>query len=223
MSELDERAVARAINTCFESEGLPKCIKIDNGLPLVHIHQRDVPTLTELWWIGLGIEVVHNRPACPQQNGTVEGLQGTCSRWAQPKLRQSAEELQSSLDDANHIQRCVFRVPSKKNQTRQVLFPGLDANPRRYSPKVFSIERVREWQASKVWQRTVYENGSIRFCREIFYIGKGFSKTELTITFNLYENRWEFRDRDGKLIQHSNKPVFEELLILQHVNLVKEQ
>ena len=77
MAQVPEAAMCEAVNHCFEKEGLPVRIKIDNGLPLVHPHQRDLPTRTVLWWVGLGIEVVCNKPRCPQQNGTVENLQGT--------------------------------------------------------------------------------------------------------------------------------------------------
>jgi hypothetical protein len=76
VTEFSEKEVALSINTCFNAEGLPKRIKIDNGLPLARPQQIDVPTLTELWWTGLGIEVIRNQPVCPDQNGTVEGLQG---------------------------------------------------------------------------------------------------------------------------------------------------
>lgn len=221
MSELPEKDVVLAINACFEAEGLPKRIKIDNGLPLARPQQIDVPTLTELWWTGLGIEVVRNRPACPQQNGAVEGLQGICARWAQPSQCPSIESLQKAVNEAIRIQRYVYLIPAKGHKTRQELYPSLATNPRKYDPADFSMERVWTHLEKRVWRRTVYSDGTVRFCRERFYIGRPFRGIELTINFDPIEQLWIFRNANGELIKSSDKAVFEESDILDFVNISK--
>lgn len=223
MAELSEKEVALAINACFAAEGLPKRIKIDNGLPLARPQQIDAPTLTELWWTGLGIEVVRNRPACPQQNGTVEGLQGICARWAEPNLCGNPEELQKAVNEANRIQRHVFLMPHKKHQIRAALYPGLETNPRQYDPKEFSMNRVREVLAQRVWKRTVHSAGTIRFCGEVFYIGRQFAQQQVTITLDPIQHVWMIRNTKGELLKTESKAVFEETAILNHVNMSKNE
>lgn len=221
MAQVPEWAMCQAVNHCFEKEGLPKRIKIDNGLPLVLPHDRDVPTRTVLWWIGLGIEVVCNKPRCPQQNGTVENLQGTCSRWSRPHECHSAQELQGNLDETGRIQRKVFRLRKKQGKTRQELYPQLDANPRRYTPEAFDYGRVKHYLAQQVWSRTVPACGSISFARNIIYVSNKLAGHTVTLTFDPVENQWVIRDNQGKLIKTSQKEIFSEKMILEIAKMSK--
>jgi transposase InsO family protein len=58
----------------FEQYGVPKAILSDNGNPFACT--RALAGLTELsaWWVSLGIEVLHSRPGCPQDNGSHERM-----------------------------------------------------------------------------------------------------------------------------------------------------
>ena len=113
------------MNACFTNWCLPHRIKIDNGLPFANPKYRDIPTLSQLWWIGLDIEVQLNAPRCPQQNGTVENLQGTCKRWSGAKLYDDIEHYQDRVNETLRIQREVFRIRKKGDKTRKELFPQL--------------------------------------------------------------------------------------------------
>lgn len=221
MSEVPERDVALVVNRCFEAEGLPVQIKIDNGKPLAHPSERDLPTLTVLWWTGLGIHVVYNKPACPQQNGTVEGLQGICCRWAEPSRCASVEELQAAVDEANRIQRSVFRVPRKKGLTRQQLYPELDTNPRKYDPKAFSFEKVEAYLAQKVWVREVKKNGCISLFGTEIYVRQAMARSSVTATYDPQERQWTVRHSDGMLLKNSKKGLITEEIILNHVSISK--
>ena len=55
----------------FEQWGLPSYIRVDNGKPFGDPQRCSIPELG-LWLIGLGIEVVWNRPRTPKDNATVE-------------------------------------------------------------------------------------------------------------------------------------------------------
>lgn len=221
MSEVPQKAMALAINHCFEAEGLPKRIKIDNGVPLVYPCERDLPTLTVLWWIGLGIEVVYNKPRCPQQNGTVEGLQGTCFRWSDPSQCSSVQTLQLAVNEANRIQRCVYLIPKKKHQTRKQLYPQLETNPRLYHPKAFEFDRVKQYLGQKVWRRTVRKNGSIRIYTTEIYVAQALAGQTLTITFDPLEPQWIIRNSNGALLKTSKRALITAEMILDHVNMSK--
>lgn len=221
MAQVPERAMCEAVNHCFEKEGLPRRIKIDNGLPLALPHDRDVPTRTVLWWIGLGIEVVYNKPRCPQQNGTVENLQGTCFRWSDPLACQSAQLLQGSLDEADRIQRSVFRLRKKQGKTRQELYPGLDTNPRKFTPEAFDYQRVKHYLAKQVWRRTVPTCGSITFAGVSIYVANKLAGHAVTVTFDTDENHWVIKDVDGKLLKTSPKEIFSEKMIFEIAKMSK--
>lgn len=221
MSEVPQQMMALAINHCFEAEGLPQRIKIDNGVPLVYPKERDLPTMTVLWWIGLGIEVVYNKPRCPQQNGTVEGLQGTCFRWSNPAQCTCAEQLQHAVKEANRIQRRVYILPRKKHQTRTQLYPQLDSNPRRYHVDVFDFERVAQYLMYKVWKRTVKKNGSIKFYATDIYVAEALQGQPVTLTYDPIENQWLIRNTSGALVKTSKRALITREMILNHVNMSK--
>ena len=221
MSKVPQQLMAAAVNHCFEAEGLPRCIKIDNGEPLVYPSERDLPTLTVLWWIGLGIDVVYNKPRCPQQNGTVEGLQGICFRWSDPAQRASVEALQSAVNEANRIQRCVYRIRKEKYQTRIQLYPQLATNPRRFHLQAFVFDRVKQYLAQKVWQRKVKKNGCMKFYAKEIYIAQASAGQTVTVTYDPLEPQWIIRTANGTLLKTSTKALITEELILNHVNMSK--
>ena len=210
MSKVKAKTVVAVANRCFEQWGLPKCIKIDNGHPLVDPKNRDMPTLAFLWFIGLGIEMIQNQPRSPQQNGIVEGLQGTCASWVNPKGKQSPVELQEALDECSIFQREYYRIPGKQNKTRKELFPELYQNSRRYDPNGFCMQRVEQFLAKKVWTRKVKRSGEIRFRGHYIYLGTKFKAQTVYLTFDPGENQWMVRDERGTLLKTSRKAIIQE-------------
>ena len=53
----------------FERYGLPKAILSDNGPPFACTTAPCGLSELSAWWVSLGIEVIHSRPGCPQDNG----------------------------------------------------------------------------------------------------------------------------------------------------------
>jgi transposase InsO family protein len=66
--------VRKEFERLFEKYGVPKAILSDNGNPFACT--RALAGLTQLsaWWVNLGIEVLHSRPAHPQDNGAHERM-----------------------------------------------------------------------------------------------------------------------------------------------------
>lgn len=223
MSEVPQQLMCAAVNRCFEAEGLPRCIKIDNGLPLVYPRERDLPTLTVLWWVGLNIHVVYNKPRCPQQNGTVEGLQGTCFRWSQPLTCVDSATLQVALDEADRIQRRVYRIPKKTNATRQMLFPELDTNSRKFGLEAFDFDRVKTWLSNKVWTRVVNKSGGIKMYRAEIYISQKMAGQTVTVQYDSDEAQWVVRNSNGQLLKTSKKGIITKEMLLNHANMSKNK
>ena len=207
VAQINAASITQRINTCFERWGLPERIKIDNGLPFVYPRSRDIPTLTKLWWIGLGIKVIQNPPRLPQENGIVECSQGTMCSWANPKKFHNATQLQKRLDEESEFQRNHYHMPNKNKQTRIELHPDLEHNSRIYNPDDFDINRVYEYLKKKVYERTIKNNGNISFWGMDIYIGLKYAKLSITLTFDPIEKQWIVRKQDGTFLKFIDKGI----------------
>lgn len=207
MVQLDLKQATKMVNRSFEKWGLPRKIKIDNGRPFVNPHSRDVPTLAQLWWIGLGIEVIQNNPGCPQENGAVEGLQGILFRWSCPKSYHDLDSFQSAVDEAGRIQREVFQIAAQQYKTRMSLFPELNNNPRTYTKDQFEFSRIEEYLAKRVWKRKVKTNGEIRFMGQAIYIGNKHKAKQVSLSFDIQDKAWSVHDDRGTLIKYFQKQI----------------
>jgi hypothetical protein len=62
-------AVRPEFQRLFERHGLPKAILSDNGSPFACTTAPCGLSELSAWWVSLGIDVIHSRPGCPQDNG----------------------------------------------------------------------------------------------------------------------------------------------------------
>lgn len=62
-------AVRPEFQRLFEQYGLPKAILSDNGSPFACTTAPCGLSELSAWWVSLGIQVIHSRPGCPQDNG----------------------------------------------------------------------------------------------------------------------------------------------------------
>ena len=106
--------------------GLPDRLRVDNGHPWGS--RNDLPTDLALWLIGLGVDVIWNKPRCPRMNGVVERSQGVTQQWVEPRTLADPDQLQARLDWAVGIQRDLY--PAVAGRSRREAFPAL-ATPRR--------------------------------------------------------------------------------------------
>lgn len=163
----------------------------------------DIPTKSKMWWIGLGIEVIQNTPAKPQENGAVECLQGICCRWVDPSKIATTEQLQVQLDQISDFQRNHYQIPAKSYKTRIQLYPEIEQIERPYHPNCFNMQRVDEFLASQIWQRRVKEKGSTHFFGKEIYLSARFGRQDVYITFDLNARQWIFRNAKGEYLTSS--------------------
>lgn len=200
-------AATQTVNLCFKRWGLPQQIKIDNGFPFVNPKYPNIPTKAKLWWIGLGINVIQNRPRCPQENGAVECLQGIMNCWSNPKGYSTIETFQKRLDEESDFQRNSYRMPNKQNYTRKELFPELETNKRRYDPKNFQMEHIYQYLSKQVWTRKVNSSGGVKFFGQRHYIGTKYARHSVTVTFDPIDKQWMFNSTEGILLKLSKSAV----------------
>jgi len=196
-AQISPQAGTQAINKSFEKWGLPLEIKIDNGYPFVNPRYMDIPSVSKMWWIGLGINVIQNTPGRPQENGAVECLQGICCRWVNPATIESCDELQRELDQISDFQRNHYRIPAKSYKTRIQLYPELEQKERPYDPDLFDIDLVYLFLATQVWERRVKQKGSTHFFGHEIYLSRKFKNQIVYITFDHVTRQWIFRNDKG--------------------------
>ncbi len=152
--------VQAALCGIFGRRNKPGSFRVDNGEPFGS-PSNDTPPPLALWLIAHDIDVIWNKPRCPQMNGVVEHLQDTSSRWAEIKGCDSHGELQRRLDEEAAIQRSAFPVTRLGNKTRLEAFPGLEKSSRAWDPECFCPERVYGFLAKKIFTRKTSSNGQL--------------------------------------------------------------
>jgi putative transposase len=90
------RTIRDRFDYLFQTNGVPKAIRSDNGPPFAS--SQGILGLSRLsaWWVVLGIDLERGRPGCPQDNGAHERLHLDVQR----ELRgQSTADHQAGLDE----------------------------------------------------------------------------------------------------------------------------
>lgn len=172
-----------ALCRSFQRWGLPRAIKVDNGKPFGDPQRTSVPVMA-LWLIGLGIDMIWNRPSTPRDNAKVERMQQTTANWAEAKRCQCCAELQQHLDQVALVQRERYAVRRLKGKTRKQCYGALWQNPRRYHAQCFDADRVYGYLNNVTFMRKVSKNGYFTFYAQSIYVGTRYTGQSLAIRFD---------------------------------------
>jgi hypothetical protein len=190
----------------FRIWGLPKAVRVDNGVPWGN--WNDLPTAFALWLIGLGIEIYWNDPCRPQQNPKIERSQGTGKRWGEPSRCHSVAELQANLDEADHIQR--EKYPAAGGASRLELFPGVRHSGHRYTlaweDRTWSLAMVETHLAEYVVRRKVVASGHVSIYDHGRYVGKQFEGQFVEVQYDPDRHQWLIADREGRELRRHPAP-----------------
>ena len=221
LSMIPSAALKADLESAFRRWGLPQRIKIDNGYPFKPIRSKELPSLSMLWWIGLGIDATLNNLGSPQENGTVEGLQQITYRWANPASFSNVDQLQKALSKICRQQRETYRIRAKGDKTRLELYPDLEQNPRKYSPQMFDLEKVKQYMARFVFIRKTGSSGVVSIAGTKINVGRNHANPFLSVTYNPDKDIWQVKSAEGKLIRESILPSITEKKILNFIPLSK--
>lgn len=192
------RLVQQALEQIFERRNKPGAFRVDNGEPFGSPSTDTAPPLS-LWLIAHDIDVIWNKPRCPQMNGVVEHLQDTSCRWAEIYQCGSHEELQQRLDQEAFVQRQHFPVTRLQNKTRLEAFPDLEKSDRVWEPRSFCPSRVYQFLSQRTFNRKVSTNGQIQHAGQRIGGLAKFKHLYVQLKFNNKDLHWE--------IYHDYKPV----------------
>lgn len=97
MRRTAEPHVRQAFARLFNRYGVPRAIRTDNGPPFGGEGPYGWSTLS-VWFVRLGIEVEHGRPACPQDNAKHEQMHGVLKQQTATPPAQTAAGQQRRFD-----------------------------------------------------------------------------------------------------------------------------
>lgn len=163
-----------------------------------------------MWLLGLGIDLVWNRPRHSQGNAVIERAHGVCQRWVEPATCQTPADLQARLDWATRLQR--ERYPALAGQSRLAAFPALAAGGRPYDPAQEAAQwdecRVWAWLGERVWTRRVDKVGRISLANRALGVGRAWAGTEVTVRLAVHDHMpaWIIRDGHGTLLRQHPAP-----------------
>lgn len=189
-----------ALIRVFQTWGVPRWIRVDNGRPLGDL-QREMPPVLALWLLGLGIGVIYNRPRTPQANAKVERSQGVLSQWTEwPKCRDTLH-LQCRLWEEADFHNQHYPVRRLKGQTRLQAFPTLLHTGRPFDPQHFELQKILDFLAQGNWKRVVSQNGQVNIAAMRFSVGWSYKHQTVSIKLKADINHWQVFDSKGNLIK----------------------
>ena len=207
-TRVDPRAVQQVVRTWFARWGLPEAVRVDNGAPWGG--WNDLPPDLALWLLGLGVDVVWNRPGHKQGNAVIERGHGVCRRWVEPATCPDPATLQARLDYFTTLPR--ERYPARGGRSRLAAFPTLAAGGRPYDP----AREGRQWDARRVWRwlgqhsqrRRVDKAGRISLANRALGVGKAWARQEVTVRLEVRAGTpgWTIRAPDGAVLRHHPAP-----------------
>jgi hypothetical protein len=209
MCQCDLGQLQQQLRALFREWGQPQAMKFDNGQPFSDPQKRFFPAIA-LWLMGLGIQIIYNRPRIPQDNAKVEKSQDTTERWADIQQCTTLTQLDQQLKHAIRTQREEYPVKRLGNQTRLQAFPNLNPllNQQKhpYCPALFDIQKVYSFLAQSLWERKVSSKGQLGFWDQRYTLGKQYQSQIVTIKMDALQQQWIVISDKAKIIYRIPKP-----------------
>ena len=189
-----------ALREQFKQYGLPKAIRVDNGGPWGKY--QNTPSWLALWLVGLGVQVIWNRPRTPKDNPQIERGNRLIDDWSEPQHCETLAVWQDRLDEMITLQRDQYLGPDGLSRTQR--HPEFYAQPRPYRRQdeaaLWDLMRVKRLLAEFEWQRRVSRQGQITVMNQRFSVGRAHSHTQVTVRFDPADTTYLVKTLQGHLI-----------------------
>lgn len=191
-------SVQAAFRALFGLYGLPRGLRLDNGMPWGG-SGNDLPSVLALWLAGLGLRLTFNPPRQPRYNGVVERSNQTNQRWSEPHKAGSAEQWQRSVDAMDRRQREAY--PFLGCRSRLEVFPELKQTGKPYDEgwegQNWDIHKAREYLAGFVAQRKVSAAGRITLYHRPYYPGRRHAGKTVRVSYDPQRCEWFVTEQGG--------------------------
>jgi putative transposase len=160
-----EREVRHSLSRLFRRYGVPRAIRTDNGPPFGGAGPYGWSALC-VWWVRLGIEVIHGRPGCPQDNAAHEQMHQVLQKeTAQPAAPTVAAQ-----------QRRFDRWRKKYNRRRPHEALGMHPPVALYQPSPRPLQ-LQQWRYPAAWKlKRTDPRGRLTWRNRPRLIGKAFGR-----------------------------------------------
>jgi hypothetical protein len=189
------------LRQAFGRWGRPGQVRVDNGAPWGS--KGDLPPDLALWLLGLGVDVVWNRPGRATDNAVVERGHGVGANWAEPHAQGSAAALQERMAEMDRIQREEY--PGRDGRSRLQAYPGLAHSGRPYSPawerRHWSLQRVLDCLAGLAVRRRIDSKGMASLYNRNYYVGRHHAGREVQVSLDPQRRSWVFSDEQGRQLR----------------------
>lgn len=149
----------------FQRYGLPQAIVVDNGTPFGNVQSRLGLTRLSAWWVSLGVDVHHTRPAHPQDNGAHERMHADIAlelqMYPEADLRRQQDACEAWQHDFNHV------------RPHEALDMHVPADLYKPSKRCFRRPRIVRYPNGML-TRKVSTRGRIHYGGHIYAIGRPF-------------------------------------------------
>lgn len=176
-------------------------LRVDNGSPWAT--QSDLPSALALWLVGLGVQVVLNRPGHCTDNAIVERGHGVLANWVEPQQAHDCHALQAQLDWSIEMQR--ERYPLVKGKSRVALYPDLVHASRGYARQQetqhWQLQRVVQYLTPRLWLRRVDKAGRVSFFSRAYSVGRRYWGRTVTIRLEPHSHQWLIESEQGQLLK----------------------
>jgi putative transposase len=163
MARIEGKGARAVLTEAFQTYGLPRAIRTDNGVPFATTALHGLSTLN-VWWLQLGIQHQRIRPASPQENGAHERMHRTLKAETLRPPRHTRRAQQVAFNR--------FRREYNEERPHEHLRgkpPGrvYHSSPRPYPERLPAIEYPGHFQVKRVTNA-----GTIRFKWKLLFLAK---------------------------------------------------
>lgn len=170
-------------------------MRVDNGEPLGSPKHNTTSALA-MWLIANDVDMIFNKPHCPQCNAKVERMQDISTRWAEIAQAKNLIDLQNRLNRQALFQREQFCVSRLNNKTRLETFPELETSRRNFIAENFDPKRVYNFLAQKIYVRLVSKTGQIFIFGQRTSVGSKYKSQYVEIKLDPTTCQWNIFSGD---------------------------
>jgi len=165
LSSMGAMAVKPAFQRLFETHGLPKVIRVDNGAPFACTSAPAGLSRLSAWWTSLGIRVSFSRPAHPQDNGSHERMHADMANEMEadpagsPNAQQRiADSWRQEFNNVRPHEAIEMKTPADLYRRSSRKYQGVRAPS--YPPK-YAVRRVTRVGCVRFDDKSVFVSESI--------------------------------------------------------------
>jgi transposase InsO family protein len=175
LPKADTAAVQAEFTRLFQTYGLPRVIRSDNGAPFAASNALLGLSRLSVWWVALGIELDRGRPGHPQDNGGHERLHRDIEAELAGCVEADAARQQAACD--------LWREEFNWERPHEALEGRCPGQLYRKSARLFPAEPIRLDYGPGFFPRKIGRTGCLRWCKQRVFISTSLMGWEVGLRY----------------------------------------